>query len=125
MSKKFLTDVIAKSADMSGVAAGRVAADLIAAIKSEIISTGRFTLPEFGAFIVRETPKRTALNPRTGREGAGEGRRHGALQGQPDPEGGRAGRGEEAREGRREGEVIPTGCAFPPRRERRPGRVDD
>lgn len=66
MSKKFLTDVIAKSADMSGVAAGRVAADLIAAIKAEIISTGRFTLPEFGAFIVRETPKRTALNPRTG-----------------------------------------------------------
>ena len=66
MSKKFLTDVIVQSAEMPAVAANRLAADIIAAIKSEIIETGRFTLPDFGAFIVRETPKRTALNPRTG-----------------------------------------------------------
>jgi DNA-binding protein HU-beta len=66
MSKKFLTDVIAQSAEMPAVAANRLAADLIAAIKAEIIETGRFTIPDFGAFIVRETPKRTALNPRTG-----------------------------------------------------------
>lgn len=66
MSKKFLTDVIVQSAEMPAVAANRLAADLIAAIKAEIIETGRFTLPDFGAFIVRETPKRTALNPRTG-----------------------------------------------------------
>ena len=66
MSKKFLTDVIVQSAAMPGVAANRLAADLIAAIKKEIIDTGRFTLPDFGSFTVRETPKRTALNPRTG-----------------------------------------------------------
>ena len=66
MSKKFLTDVIVQSAEMPAVAANRLAADIIAAIKSEIIQTGRFTLPDFGAFIARETPKRTALNPRTG-----------------------------------------------------------
>jgi DNA-binding protein HU-beta len=66
MSKKFLTDVIVQSTEMPAVAANRLAADLIAAIKAEIISTGRFTLPEFGSFIVRETPKRTAMNPRTG-----------------------------------------------------------
>jgi DNA-binding protein HU-beta len=66
MSKKFLTDVIVQSADMPAVVANRLAADLIAAIKAEIIETGRFTLPDFGAFVVRETPKRTALNPRTG-----------------------------------------------------------
>jgi DNA-binding protein HU-beta len=66
MSKKFLTDVIVQSAEMPAVAATRLAADLIAAIKAEIIETGRFTIPDFGAFIVRETPKRTALNPRTG-----------------------------------------------------------
>jgi DNA-binding protein HU-beta len=66
MSKKFLTDVIVQSTEMPGVAANRLAADLIAAIKAEIIETGRFTLPDFGAFVVRETPKRTALNPRTG-----------------------------------------------------------
>jgi len=66
MSKKFLTDVIVQSAEMPAVAANRLATDIIAAIKSEIIETGRFTLPDFGAFVVRETPKRTALNPRTG-----------------------------------------------------------
>jgi DNA-binding protein HU-beta len=66
MSKKFLTDVIVQSTEMPAVAANRLAADLIAAIKAEIIESGRFTIPDFGAFIVRETPKRTALNPRTG-----------------------------------------------------------
>lgn len=66
MSKKFLTDVIVQSAEMPTVAASRLAADLISAIKAEIIETGRFTIPDFGAFVVRETPKRTALNPRTG-----------------------------------------------------------
>lgn len=65
MSKKFLTDVIVSSTEMPAIAANRLAADIIAAIKNEIVSTGRFTLPDFGAFIVRETPKRTALNPRT------------------------------------------------------------
>ncbi|UPG71803.1 HU family DNA-binding protein [Roseomonas gilardii subsp. gilardii] len=66
MSKKFLTGVIVESSEMTGVAANRLATDLIEAIKKEIIETGRFSLPEFGSFIVRETPKRTALNPRTG-----------------------------------------------------------
>jgi DNA-binding protein HU-beta len=62
MSKKFLTDVIANSGDMSAVAAGKLAADIIDAIKA----SGRFTIPDFGAFAVRETPKRTGLNPKTG-----------------------------------------------------------
>ncbi|MBB5695656.1 HU family DNA-binding protein [Muricoccus pecuniae] len=66
MSKKFLTDVIQQSADLTGVAAGRLAADIIAAIKEQIVENGRFSLPDFGSFTVRETPKRTALNPRTG-----------------------------------------------------------
>ena len=66
VSKKFLTDVILQSTEMTGVAAGQVAADLIAAIKAEIVETGRFSLPDFGTFTVRETPKRTALNPSTG-----------------------------------------------------------
>lgn len=66
MSKKFLTDVIVQSADMPAAAANRLAADIIAAIKEQIVETGRFTIPEFGAFIVREKAKRTALNPKTG-----------------------------------------------------------
>ena len=64
MSKKFLTDAIVRSTAMPAVAANRLAADIIDAIKGEIIGTGRFTLPDFGAFVVREAPKRTALNPR-------------------------------------------------------------
>ncbi len=66
MSKKFLTDVIVQSADMPAAAANRLAADIIAAIKGQIVETGRFTIPDFGAFIVREKAKRTALNPKTG-----------------------------------------------------------
>ena len=66
MSKRFLTDVIAQAADMPASAAGRLAGEVVAAIKAEITETGRFSLPDFGSFTVRETPKRTALNPRTG-----------------------------------------------------------
>lgn len=66
MSKKFLSDVIANSTDLSGVAAMQLAGDIIEAIKTEITRSGRFTIPDFGAFSVRETAKRTALNPRTG-----------------------------------------------------------
>jgi DNA-binding protein HU-beta len=69
VSKKFLTDAIVRSTAMPAVAANRLAADIIDAIKGEIIGTGRFTLPDFGAFVVRETPKRSALTPRTGETG--------------------------------------------------------
>ena len=34
--------------------------------RAEIVQTGRFSPPDFGSFTVRETPRRTALNPRTG-----------------------------------------------------------
>lgn len=66
MSKKFLTDVIQQSTEMTGVACGKLAADLIAAVNAEIIGTGRFSLLDFGTLNVRETAKRSALNPRTG-----------------------------------------------------------
>lgn len=66
VSKKFLTEVIAGSTELSGVAATKLAGDIIEAIKGEIVASGRFTIPDFGAFIVRETPKRTGLNPKTG-----------------------------------------------------------
>ena len=66
MSKKFLSDVIARSTEMPAPAAYALAGDILAAIKTEIIQSGRFTIPDFGAFTVRETPKRAALNPRTG-----------------------------------------------------------
>ncbi|MBE9605042.1 HU family DNA-binding protein [Acetobacteraceae bacterium H6797] len=66
MSKKFLTDVIQEATELSGVASNALAATIIEAIKNEIVNNGRFTIPDFGAFIVKETPKRSALNPRTG-----------------------------------------------------------
>src|ERR687884_1198958 len=66
MWKRFLTDVIAQAADMPATAAGRLAGEIPAAIRAEIVETGRFSLPDFGSFTVRETPRRTALNPRTG-----------------------------------------------------------
>ena len=40
--------------------------EIVAAIEAEIAETGRFSPPGFGSFTVRETPRRTALNPRTG-----------------------------------------------------------
>ena len=66
MSKKFLADVIVQSTQMPAIQANGLASDIIEAIKSEIVESGRYTIPDFGAFIVRETAKRTALNPRTG-----------------------------------------------------------
>ena len=66
MSKKFLTDVIQQSTEMTALASGRLAAEIIKAIKSEIVTAGRSTLPDFGSFTVRETSKRSARSPMTG-----------------------------------------------------------
>ncbi|MBV9735449.1 MAG: HU family DNA-binding protein [Acidisphaera sp.] len=66
MSKAFIAQVIQDSADLTGTAANRAAADLMAAIVHELKKSGRFTLPSFGTFIVRKTKARKALNPRTG-----------------------------------------------------------
>jgi DNA-binding protein HU-beta len=66
MSKKFLADTIQNSIEITGVGANALAGDIIEAMKTEIVKTGRFTIPDFGAFIVRDTPKRAAMNPRTG-----------------------------------------------------------
>jgi DNA-binding protein HU-beta len=66
MSKKFLSEIIQDVTELSGVASRSLAAHIVDAIKAQIVEGGRFTLPEFGTFIVRETPARTALNPRTG-----------------------------------------------------------
>ena len=66
MSKAFLAAVLQESTGVTGVAANRAAADLIAAIVKEMKTTGGFTLPSFGTFRVAKTKARKALNPRTG-----------------------------------------------------------
>ena len=66
MSKAFIADVIQSSAEITGVAASRAAADLIEAIVKELKKNGGFTLPSFGTFTVKKTKARKAVNPRTG-----------------------------------------------------------
>jgi DNA-binding protein HU-beta len=66
MSKAFIAAVIQNSAEITGVAANRVAADLIDAIVKEMKKSGGFTLLSFGTFTVRKTKARKGLNPRTG-----------------------------------------------------------
>jgi DNA-binding protein HU-beta len=66
MTKQFLTDVIQDAGDLTGVAAKRIVATLLDAIQTEILTNGRFTLPGFGTFTLKETPAGKGLNPRTG-----------------------------------------------------------
>ncbi len=66
MSKAFIAQVIQESADLTGVAANRAAAEVIGAIVRELKKNGRFTLPSFGTFVVRKTKARKGMNPRTG-----------------------------------------------------------
>ena len=66
MSKKFITQVIQDSAELTGVAANRVATDLIEAIVKEMKREGGFALPGFGTFRVVKTKARKGLNPATG-----------------------------------------------------------
>src|ERR1700712_127623 len=66
MSKQFIIDVIQRTVQITGVTSANLASEIIDAIKTEIVTTGGFTLPGFGTFTVRETLKRSALNPKTG-----------------------------------------------------------
>jgi DNA-binding protein HU-beta len=68
MSKAFIAQVIQESADLTGAAANRAAADLMAAIVRELKKSGRFTLSSFGTFTVRKTKARKGMNPRTGEQ---------------------------------------------------------
>jgi DNA-binding protein HU-beta len=68
MSKAFIAEVLQGSAEITGVAANRAAADLIEAIIKEMKKSGKFTLPSFGTFTVRKTKARKGVNPRTGEE---------------------------------------------------------
>ena len=66
MSKAFIAEIIQNSAEITGVAANRAAADLIEAIVKELKKNGGFTLPSFGTFTVKKTKARKGVNPRTG-----------------------------------------------------------
>jgi DNA-binding protein HU-beta len=66
MSKAFIAEIIQNSAEITGVAANRAAADVIEAIVKELKKNGGFTLPSFGTFTVKKTKARKGVNPRTG-----------------------------------------------------------
>ncbi len=66
MSKAFIAEIIQNSAEITGVAANRTAAELIEAIVKEMKKNGGFTLPGFGTFTVKKTKARKGVNPRTG-----------------------------------------------------------
>lgn len=66
MSKAFIAEVIQSSAEITGVAANRAAADVIEAIVKELKKSGKFTLPSFGTFTVKKTKARKGVNPRSG-----------------------------------------------------------
>ena len=66
MSKAFIAEVIQNSAEITGVAANRTAADVIEAIVKELKKNGGFTLPSFGTFTVKKTKARKGVNPCTG-----------------------------------------------------------
>ena len=66
MSKAFIAEVIQNSAEITGVAANRAAADVIEAIVKELKKNGGFTLPSFGTFTAKKTKARKGVNPRTG-----------------------------------------------------------
>jgi DNA-binding protein HU-beta len=68
MSKAFIAEIIQNSAEVTGVAANRAAAELIEAVVKEMKKSGKFTLPSFGTFTVRKTKARKGVNPRTGAE---------------------------------------------------------
>jgi DNA-binding protein HU-beta len=50
MSKAFITEVIQNSAEITGVAANRTAADLIDAIVQSMKKRGKFTLPRLRTY---------------------------------------------------------------------------
>jgi DNA-binding protein HU-beta len=66
MSKAFIAEVIRGATSTTHTNAKIAATNLMDAISEELKKVGRFSLPGFGTFTVRETKARKAMNPRTG-----------------------------------------------------------
>lgn len=66
MSKAFIAEVIRNSTEITHTSARQAATDLMDAISVELKKEGKFSLPGFGTFTVRQTKARQGLNPRTG-----------------------------------------------------------
>lgn len=66
LSKAFIAEVIRNSTEITHTSARQAATDLMDAISVELKKEGKFSLPGFGTFTVRQTKARQGLNPRTG-----------------------------------------------------------
>ncbi|MDD2859504.1 MAG: HU family DNA-binding protein [Acidiphilium sp.] len=66
MTKAFIATRILESTGIPASSSLRAAGDLIDAIKSELKTRGKFTLPGFGTFTVQKTKARKAVDPRNG-----------------------------------------------------------
>jgi len=66
MNKAELIDVVAESADISKVAAGKAVDAVVDSITKALKKNDEVTLIGFGTFSVRKRAARTGRNPRTG-----------------------------------------------------------
>jgi len=66
MTKGELIDAVAKSAEISKVAAGMAVAATFDSIAKAIRKSKRFQVPGFGTFTVRSRKARKGRNPQTG-----------------------------------------------------------
>ena len=66
MNKSELIEAIAKTADISKVAASKAFDGALTAIKSSLKKSGKVTLVGFGTFSVSKRAARSGRNPQTG-----------------------------------------------------------
>lgn len=66
MNKTDLIDIIAKTADLSKAASGRVLDSILDGITDTLSEGGEVSLVGFGTFVVSERKERTGRNPQTG-----------------------------------------------------------
>ncbi|WP_301592379.1 HU family DNA-binding protein [Sabulicella glaciei] len=65
MSKALIVETIKANVEISGVAATRLAGEILGALRDELVKEGRLALPEIGSLTVRERAARSGFNPRT------------------------------------------------------------
>lgn len=65
MTKKILINAVQRKTGVTGVLAQAVTEEIIAEMKRQLITEGKFVLPGFGTFTVKQNKARKALNPQT------------------------------------------------------------
>lgn len=66
MSKLNIANALKQRFNFTGVAARQIVDSMIDDMVATLVAKGRLGIPGFGTFLVRPTPARRAINPRTG-----------------------------------------------------------